>query len=220
MRTAWPCVDIAGWSPGCATTMTTKVKVAVAAVVAFVVVDVLAISTGRGDAMGPVVMLLVMVRLNLAPTTIATKTSRMPVRWPSSTCYWAGRALAGSSRWRCRWVAPPGHQPRRLPCRPCRRPRCVRTARRPCWPTPRSASTADTASPHRGVRKRSLGLDPIKAAPVKPRRINGAVLRRPLEGHLTRTQMARIDGPSDDAPLVPVGTFWAHLGTNQGNLSE
>jgi hypothetical protein len=36
-----------------------------------------------------------------------------------------------------------------------------------------------------------LGLDPIKAAPVKPRRIDGAVLRRPLEGHLTRGQMAR-----------------------------
>ena len=52
--------------------MTTKVKVAVAPVVAFVVVDVLAISTGRGDAMGPVVMLLVMVPAYLAPTIIAT----------------------------------------------------------------------------------------------------------------------------------------------------
>ena len=37
----------------------------------FVVIDVVAISTGHGDAMGPVVVLLVMVPAYLAPTIIA-----------------------------------------------------------------------------------------------------------------------------------------------------
>ncbi len=61
--------------PGCCAMKTaTKVKVAVGAVVAFVALDVLAISTGYGDAMGPVFMLpmlLVMVAAYLAPTIIA-----------------------------------------------------------------------------------------------------------------------------------------------------
>jgi hypothetical protein len=36
-----------------------------------------------------------------------------------------------------------------------------------------------------------LGLPAILAAPVKPRRVNGRVRRQPLDGHLTRDQMAR-----------------------------
>ncbi|HEX9175093.1 hypothetical protein [Mycobacterium sp.] len=35
-----------------------------------------------------------------------------------------------------------------------------------------------------------LGLPPIKAAPVKPRRIDGKVARRALEGHISRDDMA------------------------------
>jgi hypothetical protein len=35
-----------------------------------------------------------------------------------------------------------------------------------------------------------LGLDPVKAAPVKPRRIDGVVKRKPLDGHLSRDDMA------------------------------
>jgi hypothetical protein len=36
-----------------------------------------------------------------------------------------------------------------------------------------------------------LHLEPIKAAPVKPRRVNGKVVRRPLDGHLARAVIAR-----------------------------
>ena len=36
-----------------------------------------------------------------------------------------------------------------------------------------------------------LGLWTVLAAPVKPRRIDGNVVRRPLDGHLSRDQMAR-----------------------------
>jgi hypothetical protein len=36
-----------------------------------------------------------------------------------------------------------------------------------------------------------LGLAPIKAQPVKPRRIDGRVVRRALDGHLTRDQISR-----------------------------
>jgi hypothetical protein len=40
-----------------------------------------------------------------------------------------------------------------------------------------------------------LGLDPIKAAPVKPRRIRigdqSKVVRKPLDGHLPRAVIAR-----------------------------
>jgi hypothetical protein len=35
-----------------------------------------------------------------------------------------------------------------------------------------------------------LGLPPIKAAPVKPRRVNGKVMRLPLDGHLPRIALA------------------------------
>jgi hypothetical protein len=35
-----------------------------------------------------------------------------------------------------------------------------------------------------------LGLPPIKAAPVKTRRVNGVVVRRPLDGHLPRADIA------------------------------
>jgi hypothetical protein len=35
-----------------------------------------------------------------------------------------------------------------------------------------------------------LNLPPVKAAPVKPRRIDGAVRRLPLAGHLTRDEIA------------------------------
>jgi hypothetical protein len=35
-----------------------------------------------------------------------------------------------------------------------------------------------------------LGLDPVKAAPVKPRRVNGKVMRKPLDDHLTRDEIA------------------------------
>jgi hypothetical protein len=35
-----------------------------------------------------------------------------------------------------------------------------------------------------------LGLDPIEAAPVKPRRIDGKVMRRQLDGHLSRDEIA------------------------------
>ncbi len=36
-----------------------------------------------------------------------------------------------------------------------------------------------------------LGLDPVKAAPVKPRRVDGKVVRKELDGHLPRAVMAR-----------------------------
>jgi hypothetical protein len=36
-----------------------------------------------------------------------------------------------------------------------------------------------------------LGLPPIKAAPVKPRRVNGKVRRLQLDGHLSRDDIAR-----------------------------
>jgi hypothetical protein len=36
-----------------------------------------------------------------------------------------------------------------------------------------------------------LGLPPIKAAPVKTRRIDGKVTRQPLDGHLSRGDIAR-----------------------------
>jgi hypothetical protein len=36
-----------------------------------------------------------------------------------------------------------------------------------------------------------LGLKPIKAAPVKPRRIDGKVVRLPLDGHLSRDEISR-----------------------------
>jgi hypothetical protein len=54
-----------------------------------------------------------------------------------------------------------------------------------------------------------LGLPPIKAAPVKPRRINGEVLRRPLDGHLSRGDIAhwphsiRLAGFYDRGGRVP-----------------
>jgi hypothetical protein len=35
-----------------------------------------------------------------------------------------------------------------------------------------------------------LGLPPIKAAPVKPRRIDGTMMRRELDGHLSRDAIA------------------------------
>jgi hypothetical protein len=34
-----------------------------------------------------------------------------------------------------------------------------------------------------------LGLDPVKAAPVKPRRVDGIVRRLPLDGHLSRSDI-------------------------------
>lgn len=37
---------------------------------------------------------------------------------------------------------------------------------------------------------RQLGLAPIKAAPVKPRRVDGKVVREPLDGHLSRVEIA------------------------------
>jgi hypothetical protein len=35
-----------------------------------------------------------------------------------------------------------------------------------------------------------LGLPPIKAAPVKPRRVDGKVVRQPLDGYLSRSDIA------------------------------
>jgi hypothetical protein len=35
-----------------------------------------------------------------------------------------------------------------------------------------------------------LGLDPVKAAPVKPRRVDRKVVRRELDGHLSRAEIA------------------------------
>jgi hypothetical protein len=35
-----------------------------------------------------------------------------------------------------------------------------------------------------------LGLEPVKAAPVKPRRIKGVVKREPLDGHLSRDDIS------------------------------
>jgi hypothetical protein len=35
-----------------------------------------------------------------------------------------------------------------------------------------------------------LDLEPVKAAPVKPRRVNGKVKRLPLDGHLSRDEIS------------------------------
>jgi hypothetical protein len=56
--------------------VTTKTKVVIAAVVAFVVVDVVAITTGHGDMMGPVVVMLVLIPGYLLPTIIAARPLR------------------------------------------------------------------------------------------------------------------------------------------------
>jgi hypothetical protein len=54
------------------------------------------------------------------------------------------------------------------------------------------------------------GLPPIKAAPVEPRRVDGSVARIPLDGHLTRDQIARWPhsirpaGWYDQAGRIPV----------------
>jgi hypothetical protein len=47
-----------------------------------------------------------------------------------------------------------------------------------------------------------LGLDPVKAAPIKPRRVDGKVARQELPGHLTRAQLA-----SWPACLRPAGYY-------------
>ena len=43
-----------------------------------------------------------------------------------------------------------------------------------------------------------LGLGDVKAAPVQPRRINGKVVRRELDGHLSQLQLARFPHESRD----------------------
>ena len=53
-----------------------------------------------------------------------------------------------------------------------------------------------------------LGLAPVKAAPVKPRRVNGKVMRLPLDGHLSRIELA-----SWPHPLRPVGYY-----TSEGRI--
>jgi hypothetical protein len=51
-----------------------------------------------------------------------------------------------------------------------------------------------------------LGLEPVKAAPVKPRRIDGKVVRKELDGHLSRDAISRWPHP-----LRPAG-YYTHKG--------